>query len=74
MNKGDEVELIGHGKKMKTTITGIEMFKKELVCGCGQIHDHLINFRLKRKLVIILGLFAVVSSVKILQKEWLACS
>ncbi|KAK7064162.1 elongation factor Tu [Favolaschia claudopus] len=28
--KGTEVEIIGHGEKIKTTLTGIEMFHKEL--------------------------------------------
>ena len=32
IKKGEEVEIIGlrHGKKVKTAVTGIEMFKKEL--------------------------------------------
>eukprot|EP00041_Stephanoeca_diplocostata_P008220 m.118844 g.118844 ORF g.118844 m.118844 type:complete len:440 (-) comp17225_c0_seq1:311-1630(-) len=30
VNKGDEVELVGYGKVLNTTITGIEMFKKSL--------------------------------------------
>ncbi|KAF7784369.1 hypothetical protein Agabi119p4_534 [Agaricus bisporus var. burnettii] len=29
-NKGAEVEIIGHGSNMKTTLIGIEMFRKEL--------------------------------------------
>ncbi|KAF7799034.1 hypothetical protein EIP86_010264 [Pleurotus ostreatoroseus] len=29
-NKGDEVEIVGFGTKLKTTLTGIEMFHKEL--------------------------------------------
>jgi translation elongation factor EF-Tu-like GTPase len=32
LNKGDDVEIIGYGKKLTTTITGIEMFHQELVC------------------------------------------
>ncbi|KAJ7492548.1 elongation factor Tu GTP binding domain-containing protein [Mycena latifolia] len=28
--KGNEVEIIGHGSRLKTTLTGIEMFHKEL--------------------------------------------
>ncbi|MGE0206617.1 MAG: elongation factor Tu [Candidatus Babeliales bacterium] len=30
---GDEVEIIGFGTKMKTTVTGVEMFKKEMTDG-----------------------------------------
>jgi len=30
---GDEVEVVGFGKRLKTTITGIEMFRKELADG-----------------------------------------
>lgn len=30
VNKGDEVEIKGHDRSLKTTITGIEMFKKSL--------------------------------------------
>ncbi|KAH8102461.1 elongation factor Tu [Cristinia sonorae] len=30
INKGDEVEIVGYGSKLKTTVTGIEMFRKEL--------------------------------------------
>ncbi|THH30076.1 hypothetical protein EUX98_g4106 [Antrodiella citrinella] len=30
VNKGDEIEIIGYGSKLKTTVTGIEMFRKEL--------------------------------------------
>ncbi|KAJ1552227.1 translation elongation factor Tu, partial [Cladochytrium tenue] len=30
VKKGDEVEIIGYGESMKTTITGVEMFHKEL--------------------------------------------
>ena len=31
LNKGDDVEIIGFGRKMITTITGVEMFHKDLV-------------------------------------------
>ena len=31
LNKGDEVEILGFGRKITTTITGIEMFHKDLV-------------------------------------------
>jgi elongation factor Tu len=30
VNKGDEVEIVGHGVITKTTVTGVEMFHKEL--------------------------------------------
>lgn len=30
INKGDEVEILGFGERIKTTVTGIEMFRKEL--------------------------------------------
>jgi len=30
INKGDEVEIVGYGPSIKTTITGIEMFHKDL--------------------------------------------
>lgn len=30
LNKGQEVEIVGYGKCVKTTVTGIEMFHKEL--------------------------------------------
>ncbi len=32
LNKGEEVQILGFGKNITTTVTGIEMFKKELVC------------------------------------------
>ena len=31
INKGTEVELIGYGNTIKTTVTGVEMFHKQLV-------------------------------------------
>lgn len=33
IKKGDEVEVIGYGNKLKTTVTGIEMFHKQLERG-----------------------------------------
>jgi len=36
---GDEVELVGFGTKTKTTVTGVEMFRKEL--GEGQAGDNV---------------------------------
>lgn len=30
LNKGDDVEIVGHGSVVKTTVTGVEMFHKEL--------------------------------------------
>eukprot|EP00730_Choanoeca_flexa_P007969 TRINITY_DN12418_c0_g2_i10.p3 TRINITY_DN12418_c0_g2~~TRINITY_DN12418_c0_g2_i10.p3 ORF type:complete len:427 (+),score=122.69 TRINITY_DN12418_c0_g2_i10:52-1332(+) len=39
VNKGDEVELIGYGETIKTTVTGIEMFHKQL--DQGQAGDNL---------------------------------
>lgn len=30
VNKGDEVEILGHGDAIKTVVTGVEMFHKEL--------------------------------------------
>eukprot|EP00049_Salpingoeca_infusionum_P017124 m.351808 g.351808 ORF g.351808 m.351808 type:complete len:431 (+) comp16366_c0_seq1:321-1613(+) len=39
INKGDPVELVGYGKVLKTTCTGVEMFKKEL--DQGQAGDNL---------------------------------
>ena len=41
IKKGDEVEIIGmnHGKRIKSAVTGIEMFKKEL--DRGQAGDNM---------------------------------
>jgi elongation factor Tu len=39
VNKGDEVEIIGYGRSIKTTVTGIEMFHKQL--DQGQAGDNL---------------------------------
>ncbi|EDQ91962.1 uncharacterized protein MONBRDRAFT_35764 [Monosiga brevicollis MX1] len=39
VKKGDEVEIIGYGKNIKTTITGLEMFHKDLTE--GQAGDNL---------------------------------
>lgn len=39
INKGNEVEIIGYGKTIKTTVTGIEMFHKQL--DQGQAGDNL---------------------------------
>jgi elongation factor Tu len=36
---GEEVELVGFGTKVKTTVTGVEMFRKEL--GEGQAGDNV---------------------------------
>lgn len=36
---GDEVEIVGFGSKLKTTVTGVEMFKKEL--NEGQAGDNV---------------------------------
>lgn len=33
VNKGDEVEIVGYDKTIKTTVTGVEMFHKELERG-----------------------------------------
>lgn len=32
VKKGDDVEIIGYGSHIKTTVTGVEMFHKQLVC------------------------------------------
>ena len=47
LNKGDEVELIGYGKKISTTVTGIEMFKKELVSLFLQCDCHGTSWRMQ---------------------------
>ncbi|XP_065055274.1 elongation factor Tu-like isoform X1 [Rhopilema esculentum] len=39
INKGDEVEITGHGTTLKTTVTGLEMFHKQL--DNGQAGDNL---------------------------------
>lgn len=39
LNKGDDVELVGYGQVLKTTVTGIEMFHKEL--DRGQAGDNM---------------------------------
>jgi len=39
VNKGDEVQILGFGKKISTTITGIEMFHKDL--NRGEAGDNL---------------------------------
>lgn len=39
INSGDEVEIIGFGKKMKSTVTGVEMFRKTL--NQGQAGDNV---------------------------------
>jgi len=39
VNKGDEVEIVGFGRGTKTTVTGVEMFKKSL--DRGQAGDNL---------------------------------
>jgi elongation factor Tu len=39
INTGDEVEIIGFGKKMKSTVTGVEMFRKTL--NQGQAGDNV---------------------------------
>jgi len=39
VNVGDEVEIVGFGTTLKTTVTGVEMFKKEL--GEGQAGDNV---------------------------------
>ena len=36
---GEEVEIVGFGTKIKTTVTGVEMFRKEL--GEGQAGDNV---------------------------------
>lgn len=40
VKKGDEVEIVGLGETRKTTVTGLEMFRKELEEG-GQAGDNL---------------------------------
>jgi len=39
LNKNDEVELVGYGQTLKTTVTGIEMFHKDL--DRGQAGDNM---------------------------------
>jgi len=39
VNKGDDVDIIGYGAHLKTTVTGVEMFKKQL--DRGQAGDNL---------------------------------
>ncbi|XP_032236770.1 elongation factor Tu [Nematostella vectensis] len=39
IKKGDEVEFVGHGSKIKTTVTGIEMFHK--ILDRGEAGDNL---------------------------------
>ena len=53
---GDEVEIVGFGKRIKTTVTGVEMFRKNLM---------------KVKLVITLVFFFVVLRKKKLNVVWL---
>ena len=47
---GEEIEIVGLGESMKTTCTGVEMFRKEL--GEGQAGDNVgILIRGLRKLI-----------------------
>ena len=74
VNKGDEVELIGYGTTRKTTVTGIEMFHKQLVCsvpGSYGGHTDLARFaRSKGKPVTTWVRCAAASSVMRLSRAW----
>ena len=50
-NKGDEVEIIGHGQRIKTTVTGIEMFRKELDRGEAGDNMGVLLRGIKRELI-----------------------
>ena len=50
LKKGDECELLGHNKNIRTVVTGIEMFHKSLeraeagdVDTFGPVHVHEVN-------------------------------
>ena len=46
---GDEVEVVGFGKRMKTTVTGVEMFRKELSEGQAGDNAGLLLRGLKKE-------------------------
>ncbi|OLL23419.1 Elongation factor Tu, mitochondrial [Neolecta irregularis DAH-3] len=57
LKKGDEIELIGYGDPMKTTVTGIEAFKKDLdqaMAGdnCGLLLRGVKREQIKRGMII----------------------
>lgn len=51
VNKGDEVEILGHCQRIKTTVTGIEMFRKELDRGEAGDNMGVLLRGIKRELI-----------------------
>ncbi|CAL1695427.1 unnamed protein product [Somion occarium] len=51
INKGDEVEILGFGERIKTTVTGIEMFRKELDRGEAGDNMGVLLRGIKRELI-----------------------
>lgn len=57
LKKGAEIEIVGYGSHLKTTVTGIEMFKKQLdaaVAGdnCGLLLRSIKREQLKRGMIV----------------------
>ncbi|EEB08315.1 translation elongation factor EF- Tu Tuf1 [Schizosaccharomyces japonicus yFS275] len=57
LNKGSEVELVGYGNTIKTTVTGIEMFRKQLesaIAGdnCGLLLRSIKREQVRRGMVV----------------------